>query len=175
MYGEGSRRSKARSTVIHRRASDKRNNQRAQPNLSLSISTNGATVLDKAECLLYFFMQCSQYFSRRDQPSTRRPLFGPTTASHVASAYSPPEEEPKRSTSTQLWSGCVTKAGSSGPCGEERLLTNSLHSNTYFTGSRTLLLWHLSDRSDPEGSAFEDIWIDRFHTYLADPMTKLSL
>ena len=81
-YGEGSRRSKARSTVIHRGASDKRNNQWAQPNLSLSISTNGATVLDKAECLLYFFMQCSQYFSRRDQPSTRRPPFGLTAAPH---------------------------------------------------------------------------------------------
>jgi hypothetical protein len=61
-------------------------------------------------------------------------------------------------------------------CGEKRFPAPLIHSNTYVAGSRTpLLLWHLSDRFYPAVSVFEDVWIDLFHTYLADPMTKLSL
>ncbi len=60
---------------------------------------------------------------------------------HVASAYSPPEEERKRSTSTQWWSGCVTQAGSGGPCGEKRLPTSLIsprHSEILVCGGRRL-------------------------------------
>ena len=60
------------------------------------------------------------------------------------------------------------------PCFDERAEPHA-ERRPYYQWEITLLLWHLNDRSDPEGSAFEDIWIDRFHTYLANPMTKLSL